>query len=78
MVALTKAKARTALQHVLDNLFEVNTDCVMVESFARNGVFDIRDVLGMDFEHFTLLTYINDDGDNVKIPMWQQVLLKIL
>lgn len=78
MVALTKAQARAALQHVLDTLFEVSADCAMVESFTKDGVNDIRDVLAMDYEHFTMLTYVDDNGDTVAIPVWQQALLKIL
>ena len=77
MVALTKAQAKIALDHVLENLFELDKDAAMIKAFTKDGVNDIRDVLAMDYEHYAMLTYINDKGDTVPIPLWQLALLKI-
>jgi hypothetical protein len=41
----------------------------MVEAFAKDGVNDIRDVLAMDYKHFTMLTYVDENGGNVRIPV---------
>jgi hypothetical protein len=78
MVALTKAQAKVALDHVLQNLFELDKDAAMIKAFTIDGVNDIRDVLAMDYEHYAMLTYTNDKGDTVVIPPWQKSLLKIL
>jgi hypothetical protein len=75
MVALTKAQAKVALDHVLENLFELDKDAAMIKTFTKDGVNDIRDVLAMDYEHYAMLTYTNDKGDTVVIPPWQQALL---
>jgi hypothetical protein len=79
MVALTKAQSKVALDHVLENLFELEKDAAMIKAFTKDGVNDITDVLAMDYEHYAMLTYYtNDKGDAVVIPPWQQALLKIL
>lgn len=78
MVALTKAQAKVALDHIMDHLFELDKDSAMVKAFVKDGVNDIRDVLAMDYEHYAMLKYVDDNGDNILIPLWQQALLKVL
>jgi hypothetical protein len=40
MVALTKAQAKVALDHVLQNLFELDKDAAMIKAFTKDGVND--------------------------------------
>jgi hypothetical protein len=35
MVALSKAQAKIALDHVLENLFELDTDAAMINAFTK-------------------------------------------
>jgi hypothetical protein len=78
MVALTKAQAKVASDHVLENLFELDKDAAMIKAFTKDGVNDIRDVPAADHEHYVMLTYTNEKGDTVVIPPWQQAMLNIL
>jgi hypothetical protein len=67
-VVLLRAEQRTALTHVISNVFMLNDDNPLSLALTKAFLVDIYDILAMPFHDIELLDYVDDQGNEIMLP----------
>lgn len=73
----THTEGRSALTHVLSNVFEIGVDHPLTLSLAQCGYCHITDIIGTSFVDIEALVYEDDHGKVIDLPKLHQFPLQI-
>ena len=78
MMVFTRADGKLALNHVIENVFELPIDHQLPIALEQAGIIEIGDVLSMPYDDIQDLTYIDDQGDEVTVGKGDKYRLRII
>jgi hypothetical protein len=77
-MVFTRADGNLALNHIIENVFELLTDHQLPIALDQAGIIEIGDVLSMPYDDIHDLTYIDDQGDEVTVGKGDKYRLRII
>jgi len=77
-MVLTRAERRTALTHVISNVFMLDDESPLSLALQKAFLVDIYDVLAMPFHDIDRLEYVDDQGKVVMLPNGYRYMIRII
>jgi hypothetical protein len=77
-MVLTRAERRTALAHVVTNVFMLDDDTLLSLALTKAFLVDIYDIRSMPFQDIEQLDYVDDQGNEILLPSGYQYMLQII
>jgi hypothetical protein len=65
----THIEGQDALTYVLNNVFKIGVDYPLALALEEGGYHDIHDIIGRDHLDIKALTYKDDQGNEIDLPM---------
>jgi hypothetical protein len=74
----THTEGQDALTYVLNNVFEIGVDCPLALALEKCGYHNIYDIVGMSLADTKALTYEDDQGNEIDLPMLHRLPITFL
>ena len=77
-MVFTRADGKLALNHIIENVFELPIDHQLPIALEQAGIIKIRDVLSMPYNDIQDLMNIDDQGEEVTVGKGDKYRLRII